>query len=201
MVAFHVSQETLSDRLDVSISDSLVALSGSVLQLKAPTGDIKSQRFARLLCNQSTFVTEQPFATLEYQGSQTPLLGMIRTSQSCIYWSRPGVPHAAIAGARRQNLLGNFNLLLFQGMNNLYDAGIEDLCHCFWDSERIATFGFTEAYASGWMGERGNESRVRWQNANVPTFPLHDAQPTDFAVSDVLFAPGFEPDERHEARK
>ncbi|MCA9134733.1 MAG: hypothetical protein KDA45_16310, partial [Planctomycetales bacterium] len=192
-LSWEVTAETLNERLDISLNDTLLAISGSVLKLKSPTGDSQAQRFARLLCSQSTFVSEQPFAQLEYEGNAAPLLGLMRTSQSCIYWSRPQVPHVRISGARRQSLLGNFNLLLLQGVNNLYDANIEDVCQGFLGAERMVTFGFAEAYSSGWLGERGNEARVRWQSPPVPQLPLHDARPADFAVSDVLFVPGITP--------
>jgi hypothetical protein len=78
-------------------------------------------------------------------------------------------------------------------MNNLYDANIEDVCECFLGTEKVATFGFTEAQVSEWFGERGYEGRVRWQNSSVPQIPLHNAQASDFAVTDVLFAPGIVP--------
>lgn len=192
-ITMEVAAEHLNDRIDVSCTDTLVAITGSVIKLAAPTGESKLQSYVRLLCSQSTFVSEAPFATLEYAGAAAPLLGMIRTSKNCIYWTRPQVPHVQITGARRQNLLGNFNLLVLQGMNNLYDANIEDVCQCFLDSEKIATFGFMEAYTSGWLGERGNESRIRWQNPSVPPFPLHTAKPQDFAVAEGLFVPGIIP--------
>ncbi len=190
----NVTEDNLNKRIDMSLSNTLLALSGSVLEIKSPTGDVQSQRFVRMLCDQSTFVTQDAFAKLDYTGSLAPLLGLIRTSQSCVYWSNLDTPHVRIKGARRQSLLGNFNLLLLQGMNNSYDENIQDLCQAYLGPERIATFGFTEASTSGgWLGERGNESRVRWGNTGVPRLPLHSTQPADFAVADVLFSPGVSP--------
>lgn len=193
LVDLYFTEQTIDNRADISLADSLVAISGSVLEVKSPTGDAQSQRFVRLFCNQSTIVTEQPFARLSYTGSLAPLVGLMRTSQSCIYWSRAGVPHVQIDGARRQSLTGNFNLLVLQGMANLYDANIQDLCQAFEGGERIATFGFTEALASGWLAERGSESRVRWREASFPKLPLSESAPADFAVEDVLFVPGITP--------
>ena len=98
-----------------------------------------------------------------------------------------------IRGAPRDSILGNFNLLLLQGTNNLYDANTEDLCLSYQGQELIAAFGFVEAATSGWLAERGNESRVRWQNATFPPSSLRDATPADFAVADLLFVPGIAP--------
>ncbi|MEZ6075442.1 MAG: hypothetical protein R3C56_07145 [Pirellulaceae bacterium] len=112
---------------------------------------------------------------------------MNRTSQNCIYWSRAGVPHVQIHGARRQSLLGNFNLLLLQGVTNLYDANIQELCQAFQGSDKVAAFGFAEASASGWLTERASESRVRWRDPDFPRMPLSQSTPDDFAVTDGLF--------------
>ncbi len=193
LVRLNIAESNLNNRIDLSLTNTLVAISGSVLELQAPTGEAQPQRFVRLLCDQSTLVSEQSFAKLIFAGEQIPLVGLLRTSQSCIYWSRPQVPHVLISGAPRQSLLGNFNLLLLQGMNNLYDGGIEELCQSFQGSEQLAAFGFVEAATSGWLAERGNESRVRWQATNFPKLPWRDASPRDFAVADLLFVPGIAP--------
>ena len=193
LIRLNITEANLNNRIDLSLTNTLVAVSGSVLELNAPTGEAQPQRIVRLLCDQSTLVSEQAFAKLIYAGDLMPLVGLVRTSQSCIYWSRPQVPHMLISGARRQSLLGNFNLLLLQGMNNLYDAGIEELCQSYQGNEKIAAFGFVEAATSGWLAERGNESRVRWQDSKFPKLPLRDATPRDFAVVDLLFVPGIAP--------
>jgi hypothetical protein len=78
-------------------------------------------------------------------------------------------------------------------MNNLYDANIEELCHSFQGTEKIAAFGFVEAATSGWLAERGNEARIRWQNESFPSQPFRQAAPRDFAVADLLFVPGIAP--------
>ncbi|MEO8270670.1 MAG: hypothetical protein ABI557_13185, partial [Aureliella sp.] len=193
LIGLNVTEQTLENRADISLTDTLVAVSGSVLDVKAPTGDAQAQRFVHLFCDQSTMVTGQPFAVLNFAGNMAPLVGLNRTSQSCIYWSRAGVPHVQINGARRQSLLGNFNLLLLQGVTNLYDANIQDLCQAFQGSDRIATFGFAEASASGWLTERASESRVRWRDPDFPRRPLNQCTPRDFAVADGLFVPGIKP--------
>ncbi len=193
MVRLNITDANVNDRVDLSFTNTLAAINGTVLELHAPTGEPQPQRFVRMLCDQSTLASEQAFATLNYTGDGTPLVGLLRTSQSCIYWSRPQVPHIEINGAPRQSLLGNFNLLLLQGMNNLYDASIEELCQAFQGTQKIAAFGFVEASTNGWLAERGNESRVRWQDANFPKLPLRDATPRDFAVADLLFVPGIAP--------
>ncbi len=194
MVCVDSTRETLENRTDISLTNTLVVVTGSVLQINAPTGDFQTQRFVRMLCDQSTFVSDRAFAELAYLGNLTPLVGLIRTSQNCVYWSRPQVPHISIQGARRQSVLGNFNLLLLQGWNNLYDANITEVCQSYLGSEKIAAFGFEEALTSGWLGERGNESRVRWQAAEFPKLPFREATPTDFSVADVLFVPGIASD-------
>lgn len=193
LIGLNFTEQTLDNRADISLTDTLVAVSGSVLDVKAPTGDARSQRFVHLFCASSTIVTEQPFAVLSYAGNMAPLVGMNRTSQNCIYWSRAGVPHVQIHGARRQSLLGNFNLLLLQGVTNLYDANIQELCQAFQGSDKVATFGFAEASASGWLTERASESRVRWRDPDFPRMPLSQSTPDDFAVTDGLFVPGIKP--------
>ncbi len=193
LIDLNFVEQTVDNRVDISLTDSLVAVSGSLLEVKSPTGDAQSQRFVRLFCNQSTIVTEQSFARLSYSGTRAPLMGLMRTSQSCIYWSPAGVPHVQIDGARRPSLSGNFNLLVFQGVANLYDANIQDMCQAFEEGERVASFGFAEASASGWLTERGSESRVRWLETSFPKLPLSESTPADFAVEDVLFGPGITP--------
>ncbi len=190
LIQLNFTPQTLNDRADISLSNTLIALSGSALELSAPTSESLTQRFVRLLCDQSTLATEQPFAKLSYEGGQVPSVGLLRSSQSCIYWSPPEVPHVLIRGARRQSLLGNFNLLLLQGVSNLYDANIQELCQAYLGTERIAAFGFVEASTSGWLAERASESRVRWQDARFLREPWSQVTPRDFAVADVLFAPG-----------
>lgn len=193
LIGLNFSEQSLDNRVDISLTDTLVAVSGSVLDVKAPTGDARSQRFVHLFCASSTMVTEQPFAVLSYAGSMAPLVGLNRTSQNCIYWSRAGVPHVQIHGARRQSLLGNFNLLLLQGVTNLYDANIQELCQAFQGSDNVATFGFAEASASGWLTERASESRVRWRDPDFPRMPLSQSTPRDFAVAEGLIIPGIKP--------
>lgn len=190
LIQLNFTPQMLDDRADISFSNTLVALSGSVLDLRAPTSEEPTQRFVRLLCDQSTMATEKSFAQLNFDGSQIPTVGLMRSSQSSIYWSPSEVPHVTVRGARRQSLLGNFNLLLLQGVSNLYDANIQELCHAFLGGERIATFGFAEASASGWLAERASESRVRWQDARFLSEPWSEIAPSDFAVTDVLFTPG-----------
>lgn len=193
LVNLDFSEQTIDNRADISLTDSLVAVSGSLLEVKSSTGDAQSQRFVRLFCNQSTIVTEQPFARLNYVGSLAPSVGLMRTSQNCIYWSRPGVPHVQIEGASRPSLTGNFNLLVFQGVNNLYDANIQELCQAMEGGEKTASFGFAEASASGWLTERGSESRVPWREASFPKLPLSESPPSAFAVEDLSFVPGITP--------
>jgi serine/threonine protein kinase len=190
LVRLNITDANLDSQVDLSLTDTLVAVGGSVLEMHAPTGEAQPQRFVRMLCDKSTLVSEQSFAKLAYTGEQTPLVGLLRTSQSCIYWTGPQAPHVMITGAPRQSLLGNFNLLLLQGMNNFYDSKIEVLCQSYLGSTPIAAFGFVEASTSGWLAERANESRVRWQVENFPPYPLRDASPRDFAVADLLFVPG-----------
>ena len=193
LIGLNFTEQTIDNRADISLTDTLVAVSGSVLEVNAPTGDTQSQRFVHLFCDQSTMVSEQPFAVLSYAGNLAPLVGLNRTSQNCIYWSRAGVPHVQINGARRQSLLGNFNLLLLQGVTNLYDANIQELCQAFQGSEKTATFGFVEASTSGWLTERASESRVRWRAPDFPRMPLSQSTPRDFSVADGLFVPGIKP--------
>ena len=190
LVRLNITDANLDSQVDLSFTDTLVAVGGSVLEMHAPTGEGQPQRFVRMLCDQSTLVSEQSFAKLTYKGEQTPLVGLLRTSQSCIYWTSPLAPHVMINGATRHSLLGNFNLLLLQGMNNFYDAKIEVLCEAYLGSDPIAAFGFVEAATSGWLAERANESRVRWQVENFPPYPLRDTSPRDFSVADLLFVPG-----------
>ncbi len=193
LIGLSFTEQTLENRADISLTDTLVAVSGSVLDATAPTGDARSQRFVHLFCEQSTMVTEQPFAVLSYAGNTAPLVGLNRTSQNCIFWSRAGVPHVQINGARRQSLLGNFNLLLLQGSTNLYDANIQELCQAFQGGGKVAAFGFAEASASGWLTERANEYRVRWRDPDFPRMPLSQATLRDFAVADGLSMPGIKP--------
>ncbi len=194
LIRVNTTKETLDNRTEITLTNTLVAVTGSAVRITAPTGDFQTQRFVRMLCDQSTFVTDRSFAEIEYTGGLAPLVGLIRTSQNCVYWSQPTVPHVAISGARRQSVLGNFNLLLLQGWNNLYDANVENICQAYLNGETVATFGFAEALTSGWLGERGNESRIRWQEPDFPKLPLSEATPGDFTVADVLFVPGIAPD-------
>ncbi|QDV27893.1 serine/threonine protein kinase [Aureliella helgolandensis] len=182
----------LANRLEVSIDNSLVVLSGPTIEVKGPSAVDSQMRFVRLMCTHSTFVNERGFASLDYVGEGAPLLGLNRTSEECAYWSREGEPQFVIRGLTQPSLNGNFNMLLLRGHENAYDANIRDICHVYSGQTRIAQFGFIEAQVNGyeWFDELGNEAQVMWQKAGVPEQPLYEANVEDMAVTKGLFQPG-----------
>lgn len=179
-----------SSRLDLTIQSSLIATSAGVLQALAANGS-ESPRFVRIDCSSSTFISQHSFASIEYLGEGSPLLGLHRTSQACIYKSENGHGHVQLRGARRQSLLGNFVLLHLQGQENAYDSDIHDICQCFIGNSKTATFGFTEASVDGWFDERGDEFEVLWENPLALQRPFHELEASDIVTVRGLFQPGY----------
>ncbi len=192
LMGIWLADQEAQSRFELSFDDVLVAVSGVALQMRSQSRDSVASSFVRLFCKQSTFVTEQGFARLDYQGA--PQVGLNRTSQNCVYWSREKVPHVLVRGVPLQNVIGNFDLLLMQGLDNAYDQNIGTVCRWELDQEVLADFGFMDAQVSGWYNERGNERNVNWQQPSVPAMPLHEAQVADLKVVEGMFVPGFPPD-------
>lgn len=181
----------LATRLEMTVDSSVIAVSGTSIAIRAPNGLDRSVRSMRLVCTNSRFLNERGFAEIEYTGEGSPQFGLQRTSQGCVYWSRPGVSHVSIRGAQRQSLLGTFNLLFLQGQQNSYDENIKEICQCYSGFSTVALFGFAEARASGWLTEGGNQSQVSWQSAIVPRLPLYEIDFDDVQVTGSrLPAPG-----------
>ncbi len=180
-------------RLEVSFEDVLVAVAGVAFDLQAPTSANGTERFVRLFCKQSTFVTSQGFARLAFQGSGSPAIGFNRTSQSCVYWSPADIPHIAISG-ERASLLDNPNLLLLQGYDNAYDENIENICQTFANGTGIFDLGFVDGQQEGWLTEKGSERMVRWEKPLTSDLSFADARLSAFKLVEGMFVPGFRND-------
>ena len=178
------------DAVQVSISDSIVAVDGRLVDLAASTGQGGMERIVRLFCDWSTFVTGDGFAKLEHQGDELPVVGFSRTAQACVFWSRPGVAHLTILG-NSFNLPSHPDLLLLQGLNNAYDQNIDRLCEINFLGERRQQLGFREGQQEGWLVERGNERVIRWRKSLDQLPPLRESQPADFELIKTHFVPGF----------
>jgi eukaryotic-like serine/threonine-protein kinase len=178
------------DSIQISAVDTLVAVDGRVMQLDSATGQSGIERIIRFFCERSTFVSAEGFAKLEYLGPSEPLVGFSRTSQACVFWSRPGVPHITIVGeyGSPQN---NPDILLLQGLNNAYDQNLRILCQNFIGGVRMKDWEAKDGQMEGWFAERGNDRVVRWsrESPDMPSFT--EAVPTDFELALNHFVPGF----------
>ena len=182
------------NRMAMSVEQSLIAVSGHALMVENWSGLFGDERVRnlRIFCDQSTFFTGESFAKLEYAEVSTPLVSLNRTSRGCVFESPPGTAHLTLSGLGQDSVLANLNRFLLKGSDNAYDENLEVLCRCY-DPENaeIFTFGFNEASREGWMEERGNEFKVRWEDKREVSLNLTEISPADFAVSDGPFSPGF----------
>jgi serine/threonine protein kinase len=179
-------------RMEMSIENSLVAIDGVALRLTADTGNAAAERILRWYCKNTTFATAAGFATLRYRGEAQPLIGVSRTSQTCAYWSPPGIPHLSIHGDAA-SLLESPNLLALQGFDNAYDENITSLCRTFSAGTELFDMNFADGQQEGWFIERSAEREVRWLNDIPQLRPFAQADPTDFAVEEAMFTPGYRP--------
>jgi serine/threonine-protein kinase len=185
--------QTGRPRQEISVESSLVTIDGVALELETITGALETERIVRLFCRQSTFVTSDGFARMNYQGSAQPLVGLSRTSRGCVFWSRPGKPHIAIHG-ESAGLMENPNLLLLQGFDNAYDENIENICQTFAKDTRIFDLDFSDGQQEGWFNEKSYEREVRWETGVSRTQPFARSSAGDFQLKPAMFVPGYPTD-------
>lgn len=193
LIRIDSSVSTVKPRVELSIEESLVAVSGNALRLDSLTGDASSERILRILCKQTSFITYESFAALRYSGQRQPLLGLSRTSQGCAYWSPMGVSHIVVYGDT-PGLLENPNLLALQGFDNAYDDNIASLCQTYSNGTNIFDMDFADGQQEGWYNERIVERQVRWLKDPSLASPFYQATPVDFTVERGMFEPGFPPE-------
>ncbi len=190
------------NRLEVSFNNSLLALSGFAVEIvHAPETGSRVSRNVRLFCEQSTFVTRQGFAHLDYVDlSGEPLLSLNRTSNRCLFDSDPTVAHVMLSGLQSESLFGSLGWLLFKGTDNGYDESLSILASCL-DEEQfpLAEVSFGEATQDGWFVERGNEQQIRWSHRTALS-NLSSVSPAEFQVEESrFFSPGYRAQESRPA--
>lgn len=177
-------------RQEISIENSLVTIDGVAIELETSTGTLETERIIRLFCRQSTFVTGEGFALMNYRGNAQPLVGLSRTSRGCVFWSRPGVPHIAIHG-ESPGLMENPNVLLLQGFDNAYDENIENICQTFANGARIFDLDFSDGQQAGWFNEKSYEREVSWETGVSRNQPFARSSAVDFQLKPAMFVPGY----------
>ncbi len=189
---FQIVQSSADDRdtVQISLNESLVAVDGRVLNLSSSTGQRGVERIVRIFCQWSTFVCSEGFARLDYSGSAVPLVGLSRTAQACVFWSRPTVPHITITG-ETIDLLDNPDMLFLQGLNNAYDQQLDVICRTQSVSGRSKDLSFQQGQQDGWFVERANDRVILWKTPIDLASPFRNALPGDFELTQTHFVPGF----------
>jgi len=189
---FKIAQADAAERdsVQISISDSLIAIEGQAVNLYSGTGQGGVERIVRFFCQWSTFVCTGGFARMEYTGAALPRMGLSRTSQACAFWSRPQTPHVSISG-QSVGLPENPDLLFLQGANNAYDQQTQTLCQTVQGTYAPQEFDFREGQREGWFVERGNERALAWVQPFSWSDGLHKASIAEFALDPTHFVPGF----------
>lgn len=189
---FKLSQAGVSDKdsIQIGIDDSLIAIDGQAVNLSSESGPGGVERIVRMFCQWSTFVCSGGFARLEYAGEDLPLVGLSRTAQACVFWSRPDAPHVSITGPS-VDLQENPDLLFLQGANNAYDQQTRTLCQLSPMAYSARDLGFRVGQQEGWFVERGNERAIPWAQPSVRNNSLHEASFADYGLVPTHFVPGF----------
>ncbi len=187
-----INQTNTLDResIQVSVSDTLVALGGRALDLSAATGNLGTERIVRMFCDRSTFACATGFGRLEHQGTGIPMVGFSRTSQACVFWSRPGVPHLSVVGSSGMPQ-SHPDLLLLQGLNNAYDQATHRLCEVVQSEPRVQESNFQDGQVQNWFVERGNERLVRWISPITNSDGFANTGVQAFQLMPSHFVPGF----------
>lgn len=187
-----INQTNSLDResIQVSISDSLAALGGRILDLTAATGNVGTERIVRFFCDRSTFASAAGFGRLEHQGTGLPMVGFSRTSQACVFWSRPGIPHLTVVGSS-VTPQSHPDLLLLQGLNNAYDQATNRLCEVIQSELRTLDLSFSDGQLQNWFVERGNERQVRWVTPITNSYDFADTGLPAYQLMPSHFVPGF----------
>lgn len=189
---FRINQSNLTggESVQASISNSIVAVKGRVVDLLGATNEVGVDRIVRFFCDRSTFVAADGFAQIDYNGQGKPAVGFNRNSHACVYWSSPDVPHIRIVGASGDPA-DNPDQLLLQGTDNAYDQNLEHLCVLSRSNTRISELTIRDGQQDGWCPERGTERQVRWKVPPQGLTSLMDSRPADFQLISSHFVPGY----------
>lgn len=186
-----------SNRVALSFKECMVAISGHVVHAQNTPGGwgAENGRNIRVFCDQSTFLTQKPFALISYDEISQPLLSLNRTSRSCVFETVSSNAHITIRGLGQDDLLANLNRFLLKGSDNAYGEGVKILCECYdADDTEIFTFDFGEAARDGWLDERGNDQVVNWLRKPEVSLKLADLTRAELRVAEGPFSPGFSDD-------
>jgi hypothetical protein len=183
------------NRVGIGVTNSLLALEGVALDISR-TINVRTSvsRQVRLVSRQSTFVTQDGFALLDFAGPAAPLFSLNRTSDNCVFVSSRNEAHIILQGPTSSGILGDMPWLLLKGTDNAYDQGISSIAACRDRNGSVTTtFGFNEATQESWFDERGTERRIPWVEEPTPSLNLSQATLADFAVQqDGFFSFGAE---------
>ncbi len=189
---FRVNQTSAASgsSVQVSVSNSVVAVKGRVVDLLGATSELGVERIVRFFSDRSTFVATDGFAQLEYTGGGKPSVGFNRTSQACVFWSAPDIPHIRIMGGSGDPS-DNPDQLLLQGTDNAYDQNLEHLVALSRSNTRISELTIYNGQQDGWYVERSTERVVRWKSSPQSINSLMDSRPVDFQLISSHFVPGY----------
>lgn len=190
LVRIGQSNPATRQTVQISLIESLFALNGCAVDLMSPTGSAGIDRIARVYCQSATFACSEGFARMEYFGPDLPLVGLSRTAQACVFWSRPAVAHIAISGESIE-LKDNPDMLFLQGTNNAYGQQTQTLCQAWPRGQRSQDIGFRTGSQEGWFVERGNERAISWLKPMLTPRDFHKMTADDFALMPSQFVPGF----------
>jgi eukaryotic-like serine/threonine-protein kinase len=189
---FKISQssQTSMDTVQVRLANSVVAVTGRVVDLVGANGDTGVDRIVRMYCEQSSFIAEDGFAQLEYVGQGQPIVGFSRSSQACVFWSKTDVPHIRILG-ENVDPSETPDQIMLQGMDNAYDQNLVHLCTFGQNNVKTESRSIQDGQLAGWYAERGTERILRWKVPPSSLTSLMEARPTDFQLQSTHFVPGY----------
>jgi hypothetical protein len=189
---FRVNQSSLvgGSSVQASVSNCVVALKGRVVDLLGAPNEMGVERIVRFFSDRSTFVAADGFAQLEYTGGGKPSVGFNRTSQACVFWSAPDIPHIRIVGGSGDPS-DKPDQLLLQGTDNAYDQNLEHLVALSRSNTRISELTIYNGQHDGWYVERSTERVVRWKSSPQSLNSLIEVRPVDFQLISSHFVPGY----------
>ncbi len=179
-----------SCRIELEIKQSLLAITGSAIDVRAVAAEDRLPPTMRVYCNRSTLATAEGFAKLIYRKDSVASLKLNRLAKDCVFWSLPGKPHILVEGLQRVDELDD--LLHLHGGENAYAAQVDQLCRCRSRDLVDKSFAFT-GQEPDWFQEFGNEWSVSWTKTPPPVEAFAEALEDAFRVVDGMFMPGYTP--------
>lgn len=182
-----------SNRIEVSIKDSLFVLGGYALELANPSRSEQGvKRNIRCLTEQSTFACAAGFARLDFVSGGASNLCLNRTSNRCVFTSFGENSHIQLVTAANGLNLQNTECLLFKGTDNAYSSDLTVFAEEYGSAQNlVSSLRFDDIPRDAWFAERGNERSIPWAEPVRTSGVYSSAERAEFAIESGVFAPGY----------